>query len=218
MKVMAFLVAGLLGAQWAAAEDGQTTTGEAVVDESFGRKELGDAWHINTGDWRIVDGVLRAREVADDNHSAAARLTVETKDAVYQLRFRLVNEAKAFHFGFDPARGELKKRGHLFSVIVTPDAWKILKHIDKDRPDDDPNETLAQQQTTFEAGQWYTLRVTTRKESVVAHIEGKEPLKASHKTFGVKKPTLVFRCIGDGIEIDDIQVWTQQKNTSRSGE
>ncbi len=183
---------------------------ELAVDDSFDRKELGEGWHVNTGEWTIADGVLRAREIPDQNHSAAARRTVETKNAVYDLRFRFVEDGKGFHFGFDPAPGELKKKGHLFSVIVTPESWKILKHIDKAQPKDDPNKTLAEQKTEFERGKWYSLRVTTWQTHVTASIEGKEPLKASHETFGVKKPTLVFRCLDNGVEIDDIKVWKQK--------
>ena len=41
-------------------------------------------------------------------------------------------------------------------------------------------------------------------------IEGKDPLIATHATFGVKNPTLVFRCLGNGVEIDDVRVWTQK--------
>jgi len=183
---------------------------ELAVDDSFDRKELGKEWHVNTGDWKIVDGVLRAAEIPAEKHSAAARRTVETSNAVYELRFRFVEDAKGFHFGFDPAKGELKKKGHLFSVIVTPTSWKIMKHVDKARREEDPNETLAEQKTEFARGQWYSLRVTTWQTHVTARIEGKEPLKASHETFGVKKPTLVFRCLGNGVEIDDIKVWKQK--------
>ena len=106
---------------------------ELAVDDSFDRKELGEGWHVNTGEWTIADGVLRSREIPDENHSAAARRTAETRNAVYELKFRFVDDGKAFHFGFDPAKGELKKKGHLFSVIVTPASWKIMKHVDKNR-------------------------------------------------------------------------------------
>lgn len=98
-------------------------------------------------------------EVADEKHSAAARRIVETKKAVYELKFRLTGDAKAFHFGFDPDRGELKKKGHLFSVIITPVSWKIMKHADKNRRDEDPNKTLAEESTSFKRGCCYTLRV-----------------------------------------------------------
>jgi hypothetical protein len=183
---------------------------EVALEDSFDRDEPGKDWNATTGSWKIVDGVLRGSEIEDEKHSAATRRLVETKNAVYELRFRFINNAKAFHFGFDPAPGELKKKGHLFSVIVTPESWQVMKHVDKDRREEDPNETLAEQKTSFKPGEWYSLQVTTWDTHVTARIDGKEPLKASHPTFSVKKPTLVFRCLGDGVEIDDIRVWTQR--------
>ncbi len=183
---------------------------ELVVDDSFDRTELGEGWHVNTGEWKLVDGVLQARELPADMHSAAARRTVETANAVYELRFRFTGECKAFHFGFDPARGELQKKGHLFSVIVTPESWKIMKHVDKNRREEDPNETLAEHKTEFKKDEWHNLRVTTWQNYVTARVDSKEPLKVSHSTFAVRKPTLVFRCLGDGIEIDDVKVWKQK--------
>lgn len=189
----------------------QPANSDVAIDDSFDRSELGKGWNSTTGDWKIIDGVLRGSEIAAEKHSAATRRVVETKNAVYELKFRLVENGKAFHFGFDPARGELNKKGHLFSVIVTPASWKILKHVDKNRREEDPNETLAEQKTEFNSGEWYSLRVTTWDKYVTAKIEGKEPLKTSHPTFGVKKPTLVFRCLGDGVEIDDIRVWKQRE-------
>lgn len=43
--------------------------------------------------------------------------------------------------------------------------------------------------------------------AVIGLAKGKAiVLKASHPTFHVATPTLVFRCIGDGIEVDDIKV------------
>lgn len=179
-----------------------------VVDESFDGSTLGDGWHVNTGEWKAVDGVLKAREIPEDKHSAAARRSVVTGNAVYELRFRLTGEGKGFHFGFDPVPGELDKKGHLFSVMVSPTDWKVMKHVDKAKPKEDPNEILAQQKTEFVPGEWYSLRVTTWETSVTAAIDGKDTLKVSHSTFGVKKPTLVFRCLGDGVEVDDIKVWT----------
>ncbi len=184
---------------------------DVALKDSFDRSELGKGWNPTTGEWSIVDGVLRGKEIPAEKHSAATRRVLPSKNAVYELKFRLINDAKAFHFGFDPAKGELDKKGHLFSVIITPNSWEIMKHVDKNRREEDPNEKLIVQKTPFEIGKWYRLRVTTWGPYVTAAIEGKEPLKASHKTFGVKKPSLVFRCLGDGVEIDDIQVWTQKQ-------
>jgi hypothetical protein len=191
------------------AADGPPANSESALSESFDSAELSSKWHINAGQWKVTDGVLRVRELAADKHAAAARHALESKNAVYQLRFRFVDGGKAFHLGFDPAPGELDKRGHLFSVVITPNSWKILKHADKKRPQEDPNETLAKADIEAEPGTWHELRVSTWENFVTAKIDGTEVLKASHPTFAVKKPTLVFRCQGDGVEIDDIQVWRQ---------
>lgn len=58
---------------------------DVALDDSFDRQEPGEGWHVNTGDWKIVDGVLRGSEVPAEKHSAAARRIVETKNAVYEL-------------------------------------------------------------------------------------------------------------------------------------
>lgn len=189
---------------------------EVLIDESFEGAELGKGWSVQTGAWTVSDGVLHAAEIAADQHAAAARRVVETGNAVYQLKFRLTDDLKAFHFGFDPKRGELDKKGHLFSVVIEPGQWKILKHVDKSRPNEDPNQVLASADHSFAAGQWFTLRVTTRGTTVKAAIEVDAeagagdvpaPLSADHPTFAVRKPALVFRAIGDGVDIDEVKVW-----------
>ncbi|MFT5028078.1 MAG: hypothetical protein ACI9VS_000498 [Candidatus Binatia bacterium] len=179
---------------------------KTLLTDNFNRAELGKGWHVNTGEWKIVDGVLCVKEIKADKHSAAARRAIVTQDAVYEFRFRFVGEGKGFHFGFDPAKGELKKKGHLFSVIVTPDSWRLMKHVDKAKPKEDPNKVLATAKATFKKGEWYSLCVESKGDNVTASIKGVGELKGSHPTFHVKKPTLVFRCLGDGVEIDDIRV------------
>ena len=179
----------------------------ALVEEDFEEEGLPRGWAVQTGDWLVADGVLKGSEIAADNHAAAARRVVITGDAVYQLKFRLVEGSKGFHFGFDPIPGSLDKKGHLFSVIITPANWQILKHIDKAKPKEDPNEVLAKADQTFEIGKWYHLRVTTWANTVKAMIDGVEPLAGQHPTFSVEKPTLVFRALGSGVEIDELRVW-----------
>ena len=181
-----------------------------IVSETFEGAELGEDWTLNTGAWEIVDGTLHVSEIPADNHSAAARRVAETGNAVYEVRFRFTGEGEAFHLGFDPAPGELDKKGHLFSVIVTPDSWKLMKHIDKARPKEDPNEVLVVEKKSFGVGEWHTLRVTTWGPYVTATIDGEDGLKASHPTFGIMKPAVVFRCIGDGVELDDLKVWAEK--------
>ena len=176
-----------------------------VIADDFNRAELGRKWHINNGEWRIVGGALRIRELKADKHSASGRWLVPSQDADYSLRFRLKEDCRTFHVGFDPARGELKKKGHLYSVIITPTTWRIMKHVDKSNPKKDPNEVLASARATFKKGCWYTLKIRGKGNEVSASIETIGELRAFHPTFHVRKPTIVFRCVGDYVEIDDVQ-------------
>ena len=182
-----------------------------AVDESFDQPTLGEEWRINNGEWKIVDGVLKVRELAEDNHAASGRRVVKTGNAVYECRFRLSGDARTFHVGFDPAPGTLEKKGHLFSMVITPKSWKLLKHLDKARPEEDPNEVLASENREIALGEWHTLRISTWGPFVSATLNGGTPLKGSHPSFSVAKPTVVFRCVGDGVEIDDLKVWKQKE-------
>ncbi|MEM6691996.1 MAG: hypothetical protein AAF664_21385 [Planctomycetota bacterium] len=180
-----------------------------AVDETFDGEQLPSDFAVNIGQWNVSDGKLVASEAEADNHAAAARYKVQTENAVYQVKFRLGEATKAFHVGFDPAKGELDKKGHLFSVVITPKGWRLMKHADKNRPKEDPNEVLAKSGESFQPGQSYQLRITTWEGYVTAMVEGVEPLKGSHPSFAVRKPTVVFRCAGTGLEIDDLKVWKQ---------
>jgi hypothetical protein len=183
-----------------------------VVEESFDQtgEELGKGWTVQNGTWIPRGGILEAREVEADNHAASARKVVETGNAVYQVKFRLNEGSGGFHLGFDPKRGSLDKKGHLFSVMIQPNRWRIMKHLDKNRPEEDPNEVIAQSAHSFEIGKWYTLRVTTWGTTVKAMVDDLEPLSGSHPTFGVPKPTVVFRAIASGVDLDDLKVWVPE--------
>lgn len=181
---------------------------KVVVEETFD-VPLADAWKTNAGSWSVVDGVLVGEEVAADKHAAAARRVIRTKNAVYQMAFKLSPSTRAFHFGFDPERGSLDKRGHLFSVVSSSDAVRIIKHVDKNRPKEDPSEELAKLDIELPADQWHRLRVVCWETYVTVHIND-STIKAEHPTFNVPKPTLVFRVSGDAVRIDDLKVWTPE--------
>ncbi len=221
MKPFALFVAiALLGASapgLLAEDPSGPSKGELVLEESFDSDSLAQGWAVQFGSWKPVDGVLVAKQVAADNHAAAARRVLPMQDGIFEMRFRLTDEGKAFHFGFDPARGELKKRGHLFSIIVTPQMAKLMKHVDKDRPQEDPNEDLAVAKQAFQPGTWFLLKLVKQGNAVSATLASEKgdascSLSATHPTFHVKTPTLVFRCVGDGIEVDDIKVWKVAKS------
>ncbi|MEQ2010239.1 MAG: hypothetical protein ABMA26_25930 [Limisphaerales bacterium] len=182
--------------------------GVLLMEEKFDGKELPKNWNKNTGKLTVADGVLKASEVAADMHAAAFRRPLPLQDAAIFVKFRFEG-AKMFHVGFDPAPGELKKKGHLFSLVFTATGWNLTEHVDKADPKS-TNKVLAKATTTFEKGRWYELLLEVKGDDVLAQIAGMEPLRATSRDFHVKKPGLVFRTGGkdtDEVHLDEVRVW-----------
>lgn len=182
--------------------------GRVLLEEKFDSAALPPGWNRNTGELGVRDGVLRASERAADKHLGAFRKALPVQDCIVQVDFKL-EQASSFQLGFDPASGELKKKGHLFSIIITPGGWQLTEHLDKGAPAS-KNTVHARAATPFAQGQWFTLLLELKGNEVVAHISGKEPLRASAPDFHVKKPGLVFRVGGKGehaVAIDNVKVW-----------
>lgn len=187
------------------------TPGKVLLEEKFDGPDVPKGWSRNTGTLRIHEGRLMAGELASDKHIGAFRYRLPLQDCAIQLDLQL-NQARVFNIGFDPAPGELKKTGHLFSVMITKAGWSIVEHNNKSDPASKPK-TLAKADTPFDAAQTYTLLLETKDNEVIVQCVGKEPLRASSADFHVKKPGLVFRMGGkDGQElaIDNVKVWELQ--------
>lgn len=183
--------------------------GKLLLDEKFDATAVPAGWTRNTGKLSIADSSLHASEVASDKHVGAFRKALPLQDCAIQLDFKFAG-ATTFHLGFDPAPGELKKQGHLCSLIITPDSWTVMEHSDKADPKS-KNVAHAKATTPFSQGQWYTLLLEMKGNDLIAHVTGKEPLRATAKDFHVKKPGLVFRVGGkDGqdLVVDNVKVWT----------
>ena len=185
------------------------TKGKLLFEDSFDGAERSKKWTHTVGALRLDNGVLLASEQASDKHACAFRHVLPVQNCAVQVDFKLEADAKFLHFGYDPVAGELNKKGHLFSVAVTPTGWSLIEHGDKN--DAKPkNKIHAAQTTTFEPDKWYTLLVECHGDNVVAQIAGKEPLKGTSPDFHVKKPGLVFRVGGpDGkaVRFDNVKVW-----------
>ncbi len=170
----------------------------------FDETKRPEKWTVNFGHWEPQDGVLVCRQLDKDNHAAASRWQIPLKDAVIKLRLKF-DGATGFHLGFDPAPGEIKKEGHLYSLVVTPTQAQIKKH--KDKADEaSKDQTLATASLNAKAGEWLDIELRTEGEKVSVTIGKTAKLEASDPTFSVAKPTVVFRVIGGDVQLDDVQV------------
>jgi hypothetical protein len=182
--------------------------GKALLAEPFDGAAVPAGWVANMGELKVSEGALHAAEKSADKHIGAFRKSVELKDCAIQVRFKL-NGARRLDLGFDPAPGELKKRGHLLSVSITPSGWTLIEHNDKANPQS-KTVTHAQAKDTFAPDRWYTLLLELKGPQARASIEGMKPLTASAPDFAVKKPGLVFRMgtkDGEFLAVDEVKVW-----------
>ena len=182
--------------------------GKLLLEETFDGDALAKGWTGKTGGLSVADGVLHASMKSADGRLGLFNREVPMQDAAIAIDFKFAG-ARGINISCNPSPGELSKHGHLFSVMITQRLWNITEHNDKS----DPSSTsvaLTSAATDFVSGQWYKLLLETKGSEVIARVEGKEPLRASSKDFGVKKPGIEFRVSGrDGEEVlfDNLRVW-----------
>lgn len=182
--------------------------GRLLFEEKFDSDSLPKSWSVKAGSLRVVDGVLRASQKQDAGSLCLFSCAQPMQDAVIQIDFRF-DGARGINVSANPAPGELQKKGHLFSVMITPTMWNITEHNDKaDR--NSRSKALASAREKFTQGKWYTLLLEFKGDEVVAQVQGKKPLRASSKDFRVKKPGIEFRVSGrdnQDISFDNLRVW-----------
>lgn len=184
------------------------TKGRLLLEEKFDGDALPKGWSAKSGELRVADGVLRAGQKKGADRLCLFSCEQPMQDAAIQIDFKLEG-ARGINIGVNPASGELAKKGHLFSVMITPRMWNITEHNDKaDR--NSQSKVLATAPEKFEQGRWYTLLLECKGDEVVVRVEGKRPLRASSKDFRVKKPGLEFRVSGkekEEVHFDNVRVW-----------
>ena len=210
-----FLAAGMLlagaatySASAAEPEPILGTKGRILVEELFATDTLPKGWAVKSGQVRVADGVLRATQTRETGRLCLFNYELPMQDAAIQIDFKF-DGARGLNVSCNPSTGELSKKGHLFSVMITGRMWNITEHNDKaDR--NSQSVALASTSESFDQGKWFTLLLETKGETVVAQVEGRKPLRAASKDFSVKKPGIEFRVAGrdnGDIVFDNLRVW-----------
>lgn len=191
---------------YAAGKEISVEKGKLLFEENFEKEVDSKKFKSGIGAWKVSSGFVHGAEQAKDEHVAASRVYQATQDAVYEFRFRFTEGGKSINCGFDPAKGELDKKGHLWAVAIKGGKWRLSKALDKNKPKEDPAKTLASGKISIKKGEWYTMKIVSVGNRVSVSV-GENVLAAEHESFHVKKPTLIFRCGGDGIDFDDVKIW-----------
>ena len=211
MKSLHFLIFIAMALSFTALSVGAAKKPPAV-DESFDTP-LAKTWTKQFGSWKVEEGALKASQQAADKHISAFRYRRPLQDADIQVDFKAAG-AKVFHVGFDPAQGELDKKGHLFAVVMT--ANKMIVQLNRDKNvEASRSEELAAAEIDLVPGKTYSLLLKLKGDQVEANLKPADQqdwvkVTAKHPTFHVKKPGIVFRVGGQDsgeIHLDRVRVW-----------
>ena len=63
--------------------------GKLLLKEDFGSPELPELFTVGQGSWEIVDGVLRGRQLAADNHTAFRKIYLDHYNVIYEYDMKL---------------------------------------------------------------------------------------------------------------------------------
>ncbi len=114
MRITSLAIAILsLSTQTISAADLSPTLGQKgkeLLSEKFEGQDVPHGWVANSGAMKMQNHALRLSEVAADKHAGAFRKSMPCQNVIVELDFML-DGVKAFQFGFDPAVGQLKKKG-----------------------------------------------------------------------------------------------------------
>ncbi len=182
--------------------------GKQLLSEKFDGKEPGKNWKTNTGKMVLQDGSLRISELAADKHVGAFRYALPMQDMLVSLDFQF-DGARTFHLGFDPAPGQLSKKGHLYNVVISPSRWSLVEANDKAQSDSKPK-AHAQESISLQPKKWYTLTLENKGEEVLVTIKDIGTLRVKASDFKVKKPAIILRAAGEdssAVLIDNLSVY-----------
>ena len=175
------------------------SVGSPVLTESFDG-ELPKTFQSAKGEWKVADGTLVAKELAEDKHAAVLNLQKKNRNSVVRFSFKMDDKTNGMHFSLN------HKGGHLFRVIVFPNRLAISLDKDKKDPKSKP-QVLANEKGDFEQGKWYTMQVEMLGDQVVVQTDNAIVAEAKHPKLDTNKPNYRFIMRKQTLAIDDIHVW-----------
>ena len=173
--------------------------GSPAVEETFD-KPLDKPMIAVKGQWKVVDGVLVGKELAADEHAAVLNYQKKNRNSIVRLSFQFKDKTNGFNFSLNHAKG------HLFRVVITPQALVVRLDKDKKDPQSKPI-NLGNAKASFKKGQWYTLQVEMIGDKVVAQTDNGAIVKASHEKLDTVKPNYRLVMRAESLLIDDLHVW-----------
>lgn len=188
------------------AENTNLENGKLLMAFDFNQGRLGKEFVVKRGEWKVADGVLGAKEIEAEHHAASCHLMQATQDAIFEFKFKSSSQDISINVGFDPAKGELEKNGHIHAVTIKSDWVQMTMAGDKKKPKENPAARLGKANVNLNKDTWYQVRLINQGDECHVSIDGQTLIVGKHPEIAVKKPAIIFRAFGEGVSIDDIQI------------
>jgi hypothetical protein len=214
--------------------------GRLIFEDSFDRNEsqeatdeLGKGWGTNSkarakGNKQVdlKDGAMYITTHAEADHAVSVTHEAVFTDGAVELRFMLENEQDTLGLDFADLGFKEVHAGHLFKVDVGTkkvfiDDMKTggmnMKFYDAKKA-----KTLTKEQQQFinsmkkgfpaklKAGQWHTLLVTIKGDTVTASIDGREAATATSAGFAHPTKKMLRLSVPKSAVVDDVKIWAGQ--------
>ena len=196
--------------------------GDLLFSDDFDAPEIKPAWvALHKTQWTVDDGTLRGKPSPEEYQQArkakglghtggtpSSRLEIPTDDCVVLFRFKLTDDLKGAHFGFND--GTYKTgTGHVCRFVVSVREGLALRKDENAKLEGDEDVTLATNEFKPKADTWYWMMLEIVGDKMAAQISGSPVLKASHPRIDIPKDQINLPTRGGGtILYDHVRVWT----------
>ncbi len=193
--------------------------GKLLLEENFDSSELPKLFTVGVGDWSIVDGALRGRQLVADKHTAFRKIYLDHKNVIYEYDMKLVGDG--FHqllinWGL----------AHIAKCVVRYDSAAVFKIREKGKREQmtklnhdqglDPlkgewdEKTFAMDETgiSIEEGKWHHVRIELVDDTLSLTVDGKTA-QGQHVGLSEKKDNFGFQAGGfeSYVFIDNVRVY-----------
>ncbi|MCZ6673141.1 MAG: hypothetical protein O7C75_09390 [Verrucomicrobia bacterium] len=195
-----------------------STPGKLLLKENFDQQDLPKLFTVGRGDWKIVDGALRGRQLAADNHTAFRKIYLDHYNVIYEYDMKL--EGEGFHqllINWDLV--------HIAKGVIRYDSAAVFKIKEKNKRDQmkaerrdqglnplkgnwtEPTTALDEVPLKLEEGRWYHVVIELVGDSLRMQVDGQTVL-GKHIGLTEKKDNFGFQSGGleSYLYVDNVRI------------
>ncbi len=225
--ILCFAIPGLSGNDYQLA-----SPGKLLLKEDFNRPELPELFTVGVGEWKIVDGALRGRQLRESNHTAFRKIYLDHHDVIYEYDMKL--EGDGFHqllINWDLA--------HVAKCVARYDSATVFKirevkkreQMLREKRDmgldplqgkwDEKTFAMDEAPISLQEGKWYRVVIELVGDELSMTIDGKTA-RGKHVGLTEKKDNFGFQAGGfeSYVYIDNVRVYeakSKRKARERNG-